>query len=93
MSVIPESETKVFWDDNHGYSIVSDIEFDVAISASSNTVDSKDRSIGIQVIESVLGASSQKRKSESNSFENISRIKFSVPVVLPPQVPTPDNLK
>ena len=93
VSDIPQNEAKVFWDNNHGLSIVSNVEFDVAISASSNTIDSKNRAIGIQVIESVLGAAYQKRKSESNSVENISRIKFSVPVVFPPKVPSLDNLK
>lgn len=80
------------WDDDRGHSIISSIEFDVAVSASSESAKSNDKSVGIQVIESVLGFSHKDRECESDSFENISRIKFSIPLVYPQKIPKLEQL-
>lgn len=48
--------------------------------------------VGIQVIESVLGFSHKDRECESDSFENISRIKFSIPLVYPQKIPKLEQL-
>lgn len=82
----------VYWDDDHGVSIVSFIEFDVAVSASSGSSRSDDKAIGIQVIEAVLGFAQKEHASESDSSQNISRIKFSVPIVYPQKVPQLEHL-
>lgn len=82
----------VYWDSNHGLSIVSFIDFDVAVSATSGSCKSDDKAIGIQVIESVLGFAQKSHTKESDSFENVPRIKFSIPVMYPQKVPQLEHL-
>ncbi len=89
---IAQEDNFINWSANYGRSVVSYVEFDVAVSASSKSIRNNDKAVGIQVVESVFGFSNKDHKSQSDSTENTSRIKFSIPLVYPQKVPQLEQL-
>ena len=59
-------------------SLIQEVNFDVAVTASEGT----ETKGGIGVFVGVIGLGSQGQSEKSN--ESVSRIKFSVPICLPP---------
>lgn len=66
---------------NRSYEI-SHIDFEVAISAETKTTESKEGGIGINVLSAFIGGKTS--DNETLNSENVSRVKFSIPIVLPP---------
>ncbi len=66
---------------NRAYEI-SHIDFEVAISAETKTTESKEGGIGINVLSAFIGGKTS--DNETLNSENVSRVKFSIPIVLPP---------
>lgn len=65
-----------------GYVPVCNIDFDVAVTSETNTKSSDDMTGGIKVVELFhVGGKSQEESSAIQ--QNVSRVKFSIPMMLP----------
>jgi len=66
----------IYFDSKTG-SVLTNIEFDIAVTATEG--EKKKEGIGVAIASVVLGTQNQSEKEN----EQVSRIKFSIPVVLP----------
>lgn len=64
---------------------LSVIEFDVAVTASESAGSTRGGNLGASI--SVLSAKLGEETSKGSSSETVSRLKFSIPVVLPSTPP------
>lgn len=61
---------------------ISHIDFEVAITAETKTTESKEGGIGISVLSAFIGGKTS--DDETLNSENVSKVRFSIPIVLPP---------
>ena len=61
---------------------ISHVDFDVAITAETKTTESKEGGAGIKVLSGFIGGKIEDGKTLNS--ENISQVRFSIPIVLPP---------
>lgn len=65
-----------------GHEIVSDINFDIAVTVGSKEGAVGDAGGGIQIAQ-IFNIGAKHKEEVENTVQNMSRIKFSIPVVLP----------
>lgn len=73
-----------------GHKIVSDIDFDIAVTVGSKEGATGTAEAGIQIAQ-IFNFGGKHREEAENTSQNVSRMKFSIPVVLPHSF-VPDEL-
>ena len=78
----PEKYVKSF----NGWSPVSNIDFDVAVTIGSSESSNNSINGGIKIFE-VFKAGTEAREGAQKVSQNVSRVKFHIPVVYPSSIP------
>lgn len=65
-----------------GYEVVSNIDFDIAVTVGTKEGAEGNASAGIQIAQ-IFNIGAGHRENAENSVQNVSRMKFIIPIVLP----------
>lgn len=65
-----------------GHEIVSNIDFDIAVTVGSKEGATGDMGGGIQIAQ-IFNIGARHKEEAENTVQNMSRMKFSIPIVLP----------